>query len=321
MSRNLNRRSFLKRSVAASAGAALGLGLEGRALPASADTVRDNTGGMPTGKIAKLRISRLISGGNVFSGWTHSRDLAYVSSLAKAYNTDEKAMATLEICEEQGINAIIAGSSRVLRRYWSERGGKIQWIAQTHPEPQDIKSNIQRAIDQGAAAAYVQGGIGDRWVKLGRVDLLGSCVDFIRKQGLPAGIGGHSLEVPMACEKAGIRPDFFMKTFHHDRYWSATPREQRVEFNVDTNSPTDHDNIWCIRPEETIQFMKKLEVPWIAFKVLAAGAIHPREGFRFAFENGADFICVGMFDFQVREDVILARKTLAGLRRERPWRA
>jgi len=321
MSRNLNRRSFLKRSVAASAGAALGLGLEGRALPASAGTARDNTGGMPAGKIGKLRISRLISGGNVFSGWTHSRDLAYVSSLAKAYNTDEKAMATLEICEEQGINAIIAGSSRVLRRYWSERGGKIQWIAQTHPEPQDIKSNIQRAIDQGAAAAYVQGGIGDRWVKLGRVDLLGSCVDFIRKQGLPAGIGGHSLEVPMACEKAGIRPDFFMKTFHHDRYWSATPREQRVEFNVDTNSPTDHDNIWCIRPEETIQFMKKLEVPWIAFKVLAAGAIHPREGFRFAFENGADFICVGMFDFQVREDVILARKTLAGLRRERPGRA
>ena len=31
----------------------------------------------------------------------------------------------------------------------------------------------------------------------------------------------------------------------------------------------------------------------------------PEDGFRYAFENGADFICVGMFDFQVVDDVNL----------------
>ncbi len=48
--------------------------------------------------------------------------------------------------------------------------------------------------------------------------------------------------------------------------------------------------------------MNTLEQPWIAFKILAAGAIHPTDGIKYAFENGADFVCVGMYDFQNVED-------------------
>jgi len=47
--------------------------------------------------------------------------------------------------------------------------------------------------------------------------------------------------------------------------------------------------------------MRTVNEPWIAFKALAAGAIPPQDGFKFAFENDADFICVGMFDFQIVE--------------------
>ena len=49
----------------------------------------------------------------------------------------------------------------------------------------------------------------------------------------------------------------------------------------------------------------------VAFNILAAGVIHPREGFKYTFENGADFVCAGLFGFQIRENVMIAKDILS----------
>jgi hypothetical protein len=101
-----------------------------------------------------------------------------------------------------------------------------------------------------------------------------------------------------------------MKTIHSGNYWSRRPND------------SEHDNVYCREPEDTVKFMHDLPQPWIGFKVLAAGAIRPRDGFRFAFEGGADFICVGMYDFQVVDSVNTCMEILAldsVKNRARPW--
>jgi hypothetical protein len=314
----LNRRGFLKSSLLGPAAATLAFGFEERALMAATPAApssppapsRASKGTMPSGRIGKLEISRLICGGNLTSGFAHSRDLIYVSSLLKNYFTTDRIFTTWQKCEENGINTAVLRLDdnvvKLIEEYWFAVGGKLQWIAQCTLPKDDWKADIQRAIHTGAHAAFVHGGVADNYVKTGRVDDLAKAIDFIRSQGVPAGIGAHMIEVPIALTKRGISVDFWMKTFNEKKYWSAGPMPR-------------HDSVFEETPEQTSAFMRTNQKPWIAYKVLGAGAIRPRDGFKYALEHGADFLCVGMFDFQVDEDAAIMRQLLAtDLKRSRP---
>ena len=279
---------------------------------------------LPHAEIKGRSFSRLILGGNLLSGWAHSRDLIYVSQLVRAYHHKDKIFATLLLAEKCGINTLLTNPviAKTINEYWDRGIGKIQFISDcvglnysaegtaSAAPYQEFLDRIQMAIDHGACACYVQGETADYYMEHGNVDAINKAFELMRRNGVIAGIGAHRIETIQACVEAGFDPDFWMKTLHHHHYWSA-------------GHPKWHDNMYCFKPEETISYMQTLPQPWIAFKTLAAGAIKPEDGFRYAFENGADFICAGIYDFQMVQDVniandVLQDKTLAQKRR-RKW--
>jgi len=321
----MDRRDFLRTSAVASGGLTLGLAGSSQA---GAESNEETFGpveitgpqDMPMGKLNGLEVSRLISGANVFHGFAHSRDLDYVHQLMRRYNTEERLMETLAEFEENGVNAIIGPPwdpfLPIIDRYWEEYGGNMKFISDCRPDPANLEGGeVQLSIDRGASAIYVNGVLADEWCIHGREELLGDSVQAIKQFGVPAGIGGHSLEPMVVAEEVGFDADFYMKTLHHHDYWSCDADE--AEGTVGRAS-------WALEPERTIEFMQEVDKPFIAFKVMAAGAIPPRDGFQYAFENGADFVCAGIFDWQIEEDCRIAREVLNGLAetgRQRPWRA
>lgn len=281
---------------------------------------------IPKAKIKEVEFSRLILGGNLLSGWAHSRDLMYVSQLVKAYHNKDKIFGTLLLAEKCGINTLLTNPilCTIIDEYWKRNIGKIQFIsdcagldydAQGKPSASSVNEymdRIKRAIDYGAVACYIQGETADFYMSQGNPEIIARAIQLIRDNNVIVGIGAHRIETIKASVEAGFKVDFWMKTLHHHNYWSARHHEW-------------HDNKYCFNPEETISYMKELKEPVIAFKTMAAGAIHPKEAFRYAFEKGADFICAGMYDFQMVDDVnitldILNDRKLAQMR-ERQWMA
>jgi hypothetical protein len=308
MPKSVDRRGFMKKTLLASGGITAGLTFEHHPLlaqlqAAGGKPIKSQAAAAPPpmSQIGKLKVTRLLCGGNLFSGFAHSGDLLYVSNVLKHYFVPDKILDTLQLCEESGINSCILRTDDhivdILKRYRKERGGKLQWIAQTYPTIDNLKDNIKLAIDNGAVAAYAMGGNADTFFQKGRGELIGEVVAFIKQNGLVAGIGSHSLEVPKLAEQQRFNPDFYFKTINAAGYETQ-------------------------EPAEIAAFMKTVKKPWIAFKVLGAGRMKAQDGIDLAFKSGADFVNVGMYDFQVREDVALVRDIVAKhSQRERAWSA
>ncbi len=345
MADRTDRRCFLARGVlgAAGVGAAyssieentlLAAMQDGTAKTSQGKTQKPKTdippGSLPCGKICDVSLSRLFIGGNLIGGWAHSRDLMYASKLFTSYNTEAKVFETLELAQACGINTIQLDPKcwPVVTKYNQNHTTKLQTMAciSFFEDKAKMNEEIKRQVDLGVTMLYSHGGRTDsHMMNGGTTDVLGQMVELIKAQGVPAGVGSHSLNIPIACEKEKVNPDFYVKTFHGDRYWSATPKEHRKEYDWMKGGASDHnlnhDNMWCNNPEATAAFMETVDKPWVAFKVMAAGAISPRKAFPDAYNNGADFIVAGMFDFQVEADVKIAIKSLGRVRnRKRPCR-
>lgn len=326
MTDRVTRRHFVKTASASATLAAAGSGVL-----AHGEDSKLGQGGTVTAAqcvpqaelVPGMTIGRMLLGGNLLTHYTHSRDLRYVYTLAARYNTKEKILATMALAEAHGVNAVVihtaAGVVDWLQEYRHKHGGKMKWIicptANITDDMKAYRESCKMLRDIGTDSIYLWGVRGDQLggVSLGggrstpRPDLMAKAVEAAKDVGLPAGVGAHRLETIMCCEENDIPADYYVKTLHSADYPS-----------VDIG----HDNRWSYTPEETVEFMKGVKKPWIAFKVMAAGALSPRDGFTHAFQNGADFSLAGMFDYEIAENVATMNEVLAlasVTHRTRPW--
>jgi hypothetical protein len=327
MSSQVNRRSFMKQSLAASAGGVLASNA-GRGAEASGPAIKvvpNSKARLPVGKIGNLRVSRMLLGGNLLMRYNHCRDLHYILNLIAHYNTDEKIYETMALAEAYGINTLSGtdapGVMSMLKQYRQRYGGKIQWILCPSANPTDDMKEYadatKKLVDEGSEAICLWGCHSDPLVAQGRMDLVRKAVEIAKDLGVPSGVCAHDLNVVVECEKNHIPADFYIQTFHHHKYPSA-PKPNEIDGAYNDRVP----GYWCRDPERTIEVMKNVTKPWIAYKVMAAGAIPPTDAFRYAFDNGADHILAGMFDFEIAEDTVIVNDIMKQFRkRSRPWRS
>ncbi|HPO07446.1 MAG TPA: hypothetical protein PLZ55_02170 [bacterium] len=286
MQQDTNRREFLRRTGFAAMGGAL-IGMAEKT-PAAVE--------MPTIRIGSLAVSRLIIGGNPFSG--HAHQPGNVGRQMTDWYTVERIKSTLEQAADVGVNTFLGRADqhimRMLQEYWNGEGRIRNWIAQSAPEFADMSRNIREVAECGGKGMYIQGAHTDKLFKAGKLDAVRPWLDEIRERGMLVGVGSHRPDVLLLIQDKGWPVDFYMQCC----------------YNL-----SDRDEEYLAEDrEKAFATIRQLEKPVIAFKILAAGRNNSEESFQCAFKNikNTDAVCVGFFmkdrPYEMQQDAELTRK-------------
>ena len=237
--------------------------------------------------LGSLTVSRLILGGNPFSGFSHqnpAKDREMVAYFTTAHIKD-----TLRQAEALGITTLIARADRhimrTLQEYWAE-GGAIQWIAQTAPEYASLSANITQAVAVGAVAVYLHGGQMDNLFANQKLEIVPDAIKHIHAAGLPAGIAAHDPRVHLWAR------DNVPIDFHMCSYYNPSRRDTHAEHRpseAETFDPADRAAMTALIPA--------LDKPAVHYKLFAAGRNDPRAAFTEAARHlrPGDAVCIGIF--------------------------
>lgn len=270
----MKRRDFFK------TGTALGIGgIVGAAKSLSAAIPRTTDAeSMPTVRLGKLEVSRFILGSNPFWGYSHKS--SELDEEMRRHHTDDRIIQILDEAAECGLTAVASPPDERWRKIWTgykSSGGRLKlWISQCHGRPEQMLKEIDRSIEAGAAAIFIQGMRVEEQFGKGNIDVLRSWIEHIKKAGLPAGAAAHWPEIHPELERRSFPTDFYFQCMYNVS-------------KTNDYSPTERE-----KATATIEQLKK---PVIAYKILAAGRLAAAEGFEYAFDHIArkDGVCVGIY--------------------------
>ena len=270
---------------------------------------------LPTVKLGGYDISRLVIGGNPFSG--HSHISPEMDAAMEDYFTAQRIKETLFRCLEYGINTCQLRAdrhiARVLREFKAD-GGAIHWVAQTASEyllEADIglMKKYQKPI-----AVYHHGTITDNLIAAGNIAELRRRLDMLRALDIPVGLGTHIPAVIERAEEERWGVDFYMACLYN---LSKVERQSSaVTGRFNNGEPFDEpDRALMLK---TVAAVNK---PFLVFKLLGAGrrCLTPEDvtaAFTEAYTamKPTDAAVVGMFprdSDQIKQNTEIVRRLLA----------
>lgn len=315
------RRSFLTAAGAAAANLAFPCDADAETQSSQGQPARNPAGAaeapgpMPTLKLGKFTVSRLIVGANPFHGFSHFNSI--LSKHMLEWADRDRVCEILAHCERHGINTWQFSHHERgmgdLKRY-REKGGAIQWLLLSHREIETDHKLIREVAKLSPIGIVHHGGSAERKRREGKIGEIRDFLKAVRDHGILAGLSTHDPAFLAEAEEKNWEADFYMTSLY---YLTRTPEEFRKILGTrplgEVYLPED--------PPRMCAAIRKTKKPCLAYKVLAAGRIIDRPAdveaaVRFALTNVKpdDGIILGMyprFQDQVAANAALVRRILA----------
>ena len=267
---------------------------------------------LKTIKLGETDVTRLIVGGNTFSGNSHVN--SETDEEMRDYFTTQRVKDTLAACLKNGINTAQMRAdqhiARILREFRLE-GNQIHWIAQSASEMSSFEGNINSILYYDPISIYLHGSITDELYKEGNIREIKNRLEILRRTGKPAGLCSHMPEILLRAEEENWGADWYMCCVYN------LSRMDRVSSDItgiaNFDEPFFDEDIPVMY--KTIQQLPKT---CMAFKILGSTRRCGSPGevenaFKEAFDNikPTDGVIVGMFpkySDQVKENCDIVRK-------------
>jgi len=270
---------------------------------------------LPTMRLGKYQVTRLIIGANPFYGYSHFNKL--LSDHMLEWCTPENVCKTLRQCEQNGINTwqFSQGGRGIqdLQRF-REEGGKLHaFLLSGRPMEEDL-AMLPRLAKLNLIGMVHHGGTTDRRWRAGEQNKIKEFLKAVRDTGVLVGLSTHNPIVLETTEEQNWDIDFYMGCVYH-----VTRSKEELEKLLgqaplgEPFLPND--------PPRMFRAIRQSKKTCLAFKILAAGRVtdSPKQidqAFRTAFESikPQDGVIVGMypkFTDQVRDNAARVRRLLA----------
>jgi hypothetical protein len=303
MAEHMNRRAFI-RSAAVTIPASLSAVNTARAAG------REKTG-MPTVKLGKYRVSRLIAGGNPINGGSHLSQM--VNNSMREYFTDQRKQEFLSRCQAEGINTFQASHKHNYEMWeiFRKKHGNMQYFSLSSANNKQVTPEI--AAKMGFIGLAHHGEMTDRLFKTGKIEQVREFLKKVRDAGLCVGLSTHMPDVVDHVEDKGWDLDFFM-TCVYERHRSADDLRKLLG-----HVPIPVKEVYLEEdPPRMYKMIKATKKTCFAFKILAAGRLCRKKkdvakAFEATFKNikPSDGVIVGMFprwSDQIKENAGLVRR-------------